>query len=186
MSQAPLSIPLIAHFVYSTRMPAETCRGSLPPLTAEQDGIRARLAEHVQMLAGSIGERNLWRYPALMAAADYIEATLVQFGYRPGDELFDSRGKPVRNIVAEKPGRSAAEEIILVGAHYDSVMGSPGANDNGSGVAALLELACLLANRESRRTVRFVAFVNEEPPFSFSGEMGSLVNARAASSIPSP
>ncbi len=155
------------------------CR-PLPPLTAEEEGIRVRLADHVQMLAGSIGKRNLWHYPALRAAADYIENKLVDLGYRPRDEGFDSRGKGVRNIVAEKPGSSSPEEIILLGAHYDSVMGSPGANDNGSGVAALLELARLLANRESPRTVRFVAFVNEEPPFSFSPEMGSLVNARAA------
>ncbi len=154
--------------------------GLLPPLTAEEEGIRVRLADHVQMLAGSIGERNLWHYPALRAAADYIEDNLVNLGYRPRDEPFDSRGKRVRNIIAEKPGCAAPEEVILVGAHYDSVMGSPGANDNGTGVAALLELARLLANRESRRAVRFVAFVNEEPPFSFSPEMGSVVNARAA------
>ncbi len=132
------------------------------------------------MLAGSIGERNLWHYAALRAAAGYIEDTLVQVGYRPGSELFHCRGKPVRNIIAEKPGHSAPEEIVLVGAHYDSVAGSPGANDNGSGVAALLELARLSAGWESSRTVRFVAFVNEEPPFSFSPEMGSVVNARAA------
>ncbi|MEA3275961.1 MAG: M28 family peptidase, partial [Pseudomonadota bacterium] len=59
-------------------------------------------------------------------------------------------------------------------------IGSPGANDNGSGVAAVLELARLLAGRALARTVRFVAFVNEEPPFSYTPEMGSLVHARAA------
>jgi len=132
------------------------------------------------MLAGTIGERNLWHYQALVAAADYIEQTFVELGYRPTAETFVSRGQTVRNIVAEKRGSSNTEEIVLVGAHYDSVLGSPGANDNGSGVAALLELARLLAKRGSPRTVRFVAFVNEEPPFTYTAEMGSLVHAKAS------
>ncbi len=174
------TILLLGGLVYITHMPGETYSGPLAPLTAEETGIGDRLSGHVQVLAGSIGERNLWHYSALQAAADYIEDTLVQLGYRPTDEPFESRGKSVRNIIAEKPGNSIAEEIVLVGAHYDSVIGSPGANDNGSGVAALLELARLLADREFPRTVRFVAFVNEEPPFYYSPEMGSLVNARAA------
>ena len=161
-------------------MPGETHSGPLPPLTVEETHIRDRVSGHLQALAGRIGERNLWHYSALQAAADYIENTLVQLGYRPVDEPFESRGTPVRNIIAEKQGTSMAEEIILVGAHYDSVIGSPGANDNGSGVAALLELARLLADQELPRTVRFVAFVNEEPPFFYSPEMGSLINARAA------
>jgi Zn-dependent M28 family amino/carboxypeptidase len=71
-------------------------------------------------------------------------------------------------------------EIVVVGAHYDSVMGSPGANDNASGVAALLELAKEFCAAGPRRTLRLVAFVNEEPPFFKTGEMGSLVYARAA------
>ncbi len=66
----------------------------------------------------------------------------------------------------------------MVGAHYDSVIGSPGANDNGSGVAALLALARRLAGRQYPRTLRFVAFVNEEPPmFQAAGEMGSHIYA---------
>ncbi len=178
--QRTLTILLLAGLVYITHMPGETYSGPLAPLTAEETGIGDRLSGHVHVLAGSIGERNLWHYSALQAAADYIEDTFVQLGYRPTDEAFESRGKPVRNIIAEKPGNSIPDEIVLVGAHYDSVQGSPGANDNGSGVAALLELARLLADREFPRTVRFVAFVNEEPPFSYSTEMGSLINAQAA------
>ena len=75
----------------------------------------------------------------------------------------------------------------MIGAHYDSVFGSPGANDNGSGAAAVLALAQRFAARETEqssprwtpnKTLRFVAFVNEEPPYFLSGEMGSLVYAR--------
>jgi hypothetical protein len=65
-----------------------------------------------------------------------------------------------------------------VGAHYDSVLGSPGANDNGTGVASLIELSRLLTQPDLQRTVRFVFFVNEEPPFFTTGQMGSLRYAR--------
>jgi Zn-dependent M28 family amino/carboxypeptidase len=67
-----------------------------------------------------------------------------------------------------------------VGAHYDSVYGSPGADDNASGIAALLEISRCLAALSTVQTVRFVAFVNEEPPFFYSNGMGSAVYARAA------
>ncbi|MFY9974078.1 MAG: M28 family peptidase, partial [Chromatiaceae bacterium] len=150
------------------------------PLSAEEARIRDHLATHVETLAGRIGERNLWHYPALLAAADYIQGTLTELGYAPTDEPFESQGKPVHNIVAENRGHAAEGEIVVVGAHYDTVLGSPGANDNGSGVAALLELARLLADRPLPRTLRFVAFVNEEAPFSYTDEMGSLVHARGA------
>lgn len=175
-----LAALILAGLIYSIHMPGKTHSGPLPPLSEEEKRIRDRLAIHVQILAGRIGERNLWHYPALLAAASYIEQTFAELGYEPVDEPFESRGQRVRNIVAEQRGGSAPEEIVLVGAHYDSVLGSPGANDNGSGVAALLELARLLGEQALPRTVRFVAFVNEEPPFSYSPEMGSLVHAQAA------
>lgn len=175
-----LSLLLLASLGYITHMPGASYSGPLPPLSTEESRIRERLLAHVQTLAGQIGERNLWHYPALLAAADYIEDMFVQLGYRPEAESYESRGKPLRNLIAEKRGNAIPEDIILVGAHYDSVIGSPGANDNGSGVAAMLELARLLADHPLPRTVRFVAFVNEEPPFFYTPEMGSLVHARAS------
>ncbi|HEX2201397.1 MAG TPA: M28 family peptidase, partial [Gammaproteobacteria bacterium] len=85
------------------------------------------------------------------------------------------------NIEVSRMGCSRPEQILLVGAHYDSVRGSPGANDNGSGVAALLEIARFFTEVEQPEiTVRLVAFVNEEPPFFMWRHMGSLVYARAA------
>src|SRR2546430_16717727 len=86
------------------------------------------------------------------------------------------RGQGCHNIEAEISG--AHPEIILIGAHYDSVVGSPGANDNGSGVAALLALARKFAGKTTEHTLRFVAFVNEEPPYFLSDEMGSFIYAR--------
>jgi len=175
-----LAVLLAGGSIYIFHMPGKRHAGPLAELSAEETEIRDRLAAHVRMLAGSIGERNLWHYEALSASADYVRRTLARTGYEPTDEPFESRHERVRNIVAEKSGASNCDEIVLVGAHYDSVQGSPGANDNGSGVAALLELARLLADCPLPCGVRFVAFVNEESPFAYTSEMGSLVHARAA------
>ncbi len=84
----------------------------------------------------------------------------------------------MRNIEVEVAGGSGAGEVVIIGAHYDSVLGAVGANDNGSGVAAVLELARLFRDARPARTVRFVAFVNEEPPFYRSEQMGSRIYAR--------
>lgn len=139
-----------------------------------------RITAHVEMLAGTIGERNLWRLAALERAAAYIEDTLRRDGYTPSRQAFEVQGKQVSNIEAVRDASAPTSEIILLGAHYDSVIGCPGANDNATGVAALLELARRFAARPQRRTIRFVAFVNEEPPFFRTAAMGSAVYASAA------
>ncbi|HEC17372.1 MAG TPA: M28 family peptidase [Sedimenticola sp.] len=139
-----------------------------------------RLAAHVSKLAGEIGERNLLKPQALHAAADYITAQWQEQGYRVTPHAYEVRGVDCANLEITRQGGCRPEEILLVGAHYDSVAGSPGANDNGSGVAALLELSRLFARAPTDISVRFVAFVNEEPPFFMWKEMGSLVYARMA------
>ena len=154
------------------------------PLSPDEVTLREELRADVQKVAGDIGERNMWHYPQLNAAADFIENSFSRAGLRPRRDTYEIRGQACHNIDAEISG--ASPEIILIGAHYDSVFGSPGANDNGSGVAAMLALARRFANRQPERrltqtpykTLRFVAFVNEEPPYFLSGEMGSLVYAR--------
>jgi Zn-dependent M28 family amino/carboxypeptidase len=138
-----------------------------------------RLHRHVDMLAGVIGERNVPnRYGALEASARYIEDTLKSFGYAPAAQEFSAYGKPVRNIQAEIRGRKHPERIWIIGAHYDSIDGSPAADDNASAVAGVLEVARLLAGATCRDTVRFVTFVNEEPPFYKGPDMGSTVYAK--------
>jgi len=139
-----------------------------------------RMRRHIQTLALDIGERNLWRYAALTRAADYIEAEFDACGYSPARQTYQVSRLPVSNIEVILPGTAIADESIVLGAHYDTVNGSPGANDNGTGVAALLELAQRFADRPHRRTIRFVAFVNEEPPFFQTAQMGSMVYAAAA------
>lgn len=140
----------------------------------------AELRRHVQMLAGTIGERNLWRYEALNRAAEYIERELAGHGYAPKRQTYEVSRLPVSNIDAVLAGTSRPADVIVVGAHYDSVSNCPGANDNATGVAAVLELARRMARSPRTRTVRFAAFVNEEPPFFQTGQMGSVVYANAA------
>lgn len=173
-------LALAAGLRYMTHMPGSSHAGPLPPLGAAEAELRDRLGGHIGVLAGKIGERNLWRYEALKASADYIEKAFQAIGYRVASQPYLAQGKTVRNLEATLPGVSASDEIVVIGAHYDSVAGSPGANDNATGVAALLEIARLLAQEKPARSVRFVAFVNEEPPFFYTEEMGSRAYARRA------
>ena len=115
--------------------------GPLPPLTPAQEELRGRLRGHVEKLATDIGERNVFQPAALQRAAAYVEAQLAAQGDRVEAQPFVSQGLEVRNLVVERRGASRPGEIVVAGAHYDSVIGAPGANDNGSGVAALLEIA---------------------------------------------
>ncbi len=147
----------------------------------ETDGeLAEQLRTHVEALAGRIGERNVWRPEALEAAGGYIREHLTGLGYPVVLDAFPAGGVTVANLEAVLPGAAHPEEILVLGAHYDTVRGCPGANDNASGVAVLLELARLLRDRPLERTVRFVAFVNEEKPFSRNPTSGSVVYARRA------
>ena len=163
-------------------MPGTSYTGPLPPLGEEERALARTLEEHVRKLAEEIGERNVSRPTELGRAADHIEATLRAAGLGVRRQGYEVGMKTCHNIEAEIPGEG--QEIIVVGAHYDSVIGCPGANDNATGVAALLALAELLAQDERLRaaqlprTIRLVAFVNEEPPFFQTDLMGSLVYAK--------
>lgn len=144
------------------------------------DASRERLEAHVAMLAGQIGERNTRHPAALRAAAAYIRDTWTRQGYPVAEQSYEFDGQRWVNLEIERRGTHHPQQILLTGAHYDSVFGSPGANDNASGVAALLELSRLVARHEPARTLRFVAFVNEEPPHFYTSQMGSRVYAAAA------
>jgi hypothetical protein len=160
------------------RAQRRTERLALPELSELEVGLRRGLVRHVHALAGEIGERQQGRPAALAAAADSIADALVELGYAVRPQRFSSDGVEVSNLETELPGSGLRDEIVVVGAHYDTVPGSPGANDNGTGVAALLELAAQLRTTVPQRTLRLVAFVNEEPPYFQTDAMGSLVYAR--------
>lgn len=138
------------------------------------------LRRHVEVLAGEIGERNVRRPRALAAAEDYIAREWSSQGYEVATQRYVAAGVDCANVEVVIPGESAPEQIIAVGAHYDTVEGSPGADDNASAVSALLEISRVLAHARPARTLKLAAFVNEEPPFFFWGSMGSGVYARAA------
>jgi Zn-dependent M28 family amino/carboxypeptidase len=170
---------LIAAWWWMLRMPGSSAPGSLPPLSDGEASLASRLHRDVQALAVEIGERNIPDNPEhLDAAADYIERELQAAGYTARSQPFRAAGNACRNIEAELRGTALPDEIVVVGAHYDTVPGSPGADDNASGVAALLALARGLAHSPGSRTLRFLAFANEEPPWFWRPEMGSLVYAK--------
>lgn len=143
-------------------------------LTPKEEALR----EDVDRLAGTIGERNIYRYQSLCQAAECIEHSFLDAGYRPTRQEYEARGKSFANIEAQVTGQEFGQEIILVGAHYDTARGSPGADDNASGVAALLALCRSFSHKRLSRTLRFVAFANEERPFLRTSTMGSRVYAR--------
>jgi Zn-dependent M28 family amino/carboxypeptidase len=136
----------------------------------------------VRTLAENIGERNVQHYEKLIEAQEFLAEALHHSGYQPRLQTYTVDGKACSNIEVEQLGTHAPEKIIVVGAHYDSMRGSPGANDNASGVAGVLALAKYLKAHALSKTIRFLFFVNEEPPFTRTSNMGSLVYAEACKS----
>ena len=163
--------------MWMTSVPGRSHQGPLPPLTESERQLAARLEAHVRTVAS---EPHNLKYPeALERSAGYIEKTLTGLGYDVHRQVFAARGQSVRNIEAVVEPKGPARTLV-VGAHYDSWLDAPGANDNGTGTAATIELSRLLADLSGRTglRIRFVLFVNEEPPFFKTGQMGSLVYAR--------
>jgi len=164
------------------RMPLESFRGPLPPLTPAQTALRDELQDYVWKLAGDIGMRHVTRRGSMNIAADYIEAGFAKGGHKVARQdytaAFEGNDERFHNVEVEIPGMTKPDEIVIIGAHYDSQRHGPGADDNASGVAALFALERLSAIQHPARTVRFVAFANEEFPFCISKDMGSYVYAQ--------
>lgn len=159
--------------ILATRMPGESHSGPLPQPTAQELALAARLEADVRHLAIGIGVRDAFSPAAVARAADWIEGELEAAGHAVERQDYTvGRGKHV-NLIAELPGGELAREIVVVGAHYDTAPGTPGANDNASGIAALLALARELEGRRLPRTLRLVAFDTEEPPAFGTADMGS-------------
>lgn len=167
-------------FYGTSFMSGKSYSGHFLPLSDDEKQLSTNLSKHVYRLADEIGERNIWLPEKLDEAAAYIEKNWQEQGYIVRRQEYIARGVRSVNLEIEIPGTTNAEEIVLVGAHYDSVLGCPGANDNGSGVASLLEISRLLRQKTPAGTIRFVAFTNEEPPFFLRSDMGSKVYASRA------
>lgn len=171
---ALLIVTAAAALWYSLGVPGKRYEGPSPPVTSAESNLAQRLRRHVVAIASE--PHNIAHYAALEKAAAYIEAELTALGYTPQPQVYESDGRAVRNIevVLSPTGATATTESLVIGAHYDSVRIAPGANDNGSGTAAVLELARLLKDVPLKdKRLRLVLFVNEEPPYDRTPDMGS-------------
>jgi len=155
------------------------------------------LTKHVYTLSHMIGNRSVEQIEELNQAANYIDEQFCKFGYpverqyyRISDEANyepfcmdegngDTESVEVCNIIATKIGMEYPDEIMIIGAHYDTCE-NPGADDNASGIAGILEIARLLSGIPTKRTIKFIAFTCEEPPAFHTEQMGSLVYAKDA------
>lgn len=156
------------------RMPGQSYKGELPDLTDRQLELENRLRKHVRVIAGDIGERNLLLRPGNLEATEkYLRNKFQSYGYDPKIQEFSVKNEIATNVFARLPGEIPSEGLVVIGAHYDTIRGSPGANDNASGIAALLEIARRMEGTETDRTVVFACFVNEEPPYFKTENMGS-------------
>jgi hypothetical protein len=166
---------------YLTTGPDTTYEAAQLPSTHEELFLAEQLKRHVETLA--VGERNLAHYDQLEKAAAYIELTLRGYAYTVARQDYTVDGKVVRNIeaVVEPAGNAPDPDVIVLGAHYDSALGTPGADANASGTAAVLELARQIGDyrTKSSKRLRFVFFVNGAPPYFQTADMGSLRYAQA-------
>ena len=170
-------MPVVA-VLWMTAVPGRSYVGPLPQLTPSQERVAALLRHHVEAIASK--PHNVSHPRELENSARYIEDTLAGMGYTVNRQVFSVGDQNVRNIEVVLEPVIPSAPTLVVGAHYDSFGNTPGANDNGSGTAAVLELARQLSDLRGRTRlrVRFVLFVNEEPPFFQKPGMGSLVYAK--------
>lgn len=153
-------------------------------LDDKQKKLVDQLKADVHYLAEDIGERNMHN-GKMQETAAWIENRMQKVGYAPYRQPYQLqhwalRGTTADNIIAELKGEKDPEDIIIVGAHYDSILHSPGANDNASAVAVLLYLIKCFNGQSPHKTIRFVSFANEEPPFFKTKDMGSYACAQKA------
>jgi hypothetical protein len=178
---AALAVLIVLAAIWVLRiveMPLRSFAGTPPALSAEQGALRSRLESDVKFMSQTIGERNLSKPGTLETSVQYLQDRLQGMGYKVTAQRYSVYGQDVNNLEVIVPGIGGDAETIVVGAHYDSAQGTAGANDNATGTAAVLELARQFHNIKSRKTIQFVFFVNEEPPFFKTETMGSLIYAQ--------
>ena len=135
---------------------------------------------HIHHLSDTIGARSIFQPEKLQQTEKYIISFLENLDFDPVRQPYTYKGEEVANIIVTIPGKKYADEVIIIGAHYDTVANTPGADDNGSGVALLLELCRALRTYQPARTLKFIFFTLEEPPAFRTVNMGSMVYARNA------
>jgi hypothetical protein len=175
-----VTVLVVAGVRYVTSVPGAAHTGGLPALADAETVTASRLRTHIQAIASR--PHNIEHYEELEKVALYIETDLKALGYQPVPQIYEVDGRAVRNIEIsiEPVDAGASRGTIVLGAHYDSYGDAPGANDNATGTAAVLELARLLSDLRNRTEtrIRLVLFVNEEPPYFQTADMGSYRYAR--------
>lgn len=172
-----ITVVLLLSFVswyFMIRMPGESFTGSPEPLDAAGEAAMFDLRRDVEQLSWGIGARNVDNFEGLERARNYVAGQFEMAGLTPEFQEYSAAGRLVANVAAVLPGTERRDEIIVIGAHYDSISGSPAADDNASGVAVLLSLARRLRGGSWPRTLHLVAFVNEEEPFFGTDLQGSV------------
>ena len=193
-----IALLIVGLLLYMIPMPNESFQGSPLSLTPEEIELKAQLQSHITVLASQPRGRNNIEGQRLDIAKDYIVQQFQHYGYVPTQQTYQIQEDMLvvagltanidmenqyTNVIIEKVGNTKPNEVLVIGAHYDTILDSPGANDNGSGVAVLLEIARWLKTQQFAKTVRCVAFANEEAPFYNTFAMGSLVYAKQTSEL---
>jgi hypothetical protein len=163
---------------YMTQMPGTTFRGKLPPLGNNEQDMADSLSRHVDALASDAGSRGTHNPTALNEAGDYIKSQLRHFGYDVANTECDEHGLTFSNYEVTVGGGRNPGDLIVVGAHYDSVMGSPGADANASGCAVLLEMARALNAHGGDRTIKLVFFAVGAGPMAGDEQSAAARYAR--------
>jgi hypothetical protein len=176
------TLSVFALLSYMTWMPTADFEGDEREIEFESSGLEVRLREHVVRLSKSTVGRNIIFADNLTPARNYIAKQFTNMGFNPRYQSYEIEGDEYSNIIVDIPSSVKGAPVLIVGAHYDSVENSPGANDNASGVAALIEIGRYFSGKQPLHNhLRLIAFANEEPPFFHTDAMGSMVYAKTLS-----
>jgi hypothetical protein len=169
------AVPRLAQFIILLLLFCMSAPGLAEPMNREE--IRANLYAHLRYLSVTLGDRSIYNPGNLKKAEEYVFQTFQDMGYAPRRQTFIYQRQEVSNVIA---GDQAASGYYILGAHFDTVAGTPGADDNASGVAVLLETARLARLAHNKKPWTFIGFTTEEPPAFFTPYMGSRVYAKKA------
>lgn len=165
---------------FMTQMPGESVVATNPQLSDEESDVSERLRGHIETLAGEIGQRTSSSEMTSAAVVDYLEKAVRRTGFSVSEETFQARHGQGVNVVGTLAGTRKASEIVLLGANWDSRLNSPGADDNASGCAVLLEVARLLSANPHERTIRIVFFAEGADFLAGDERSGAHFHAQGA------
>jgi hypothetical protein len=177
-AQGPVRAPAAAVVPAAGPGAAAPATAALAPPTERERALAVRLAETVKHLAVDVGERNIERSWNLATATDDLAVMLEKIGFSVRRQGVKAGQDVVQNLEVRIPGGARGGEAIIIGAHFDTAAGSPGADSDASGVAAVVELARALRESKPARSLWFALFVNGEAPRFGTEQMGAITYAK--------